>query len=319
MRERPQIESPEIDALETQWWNDYAPLVETIWAQPPAIRRAVRGHYLQRARQFFLEGATQLPMTVLEIGCGSGWVGHMLAERGKLHIVGMDISEEQVAMAQRHAIKLGLGDICHYTCENLRDYKSPTGTQRPGVLVQAILHHLSWTEIKSVLREIAALGSGTRIFIYEPAYVAAQPGVGPLVVDAATRVLTLIPKVLARLAVVDQSRALNRELRQQVLDMCQLAVDKGWMLSPKEVIFQEADLLAALNEHFSVQNRYIGNFTAVGAAQTAVFYDSPVVEQRFTQQVLPFAVGLDNALFKAGMSARGANWYFFMCYECVVK
>jgi ubiquinone/menaquinone biosynthesis C-methylase UbiE len=322
MKQRNQFPDPQVDQLETAWWNENAEIIEEIWAQPLTLRRAVREGYLQRAKNFFLEEKAQLPITVLEIGCGSGWVGRLLAERSKLNIIGIDISEQQIALANQNAAKEGLSDTCEYRCQNLAVYTSQSDHNASGAFMQAILHHLTWSEIHTVLAQIAALGAGTRVFLYKPVYLgsnvnkmSAKAQVARVLLSA----LMKIPKVLTVAITVDQRQHINNTRKQQAVNLARHATQNGWVLSPKEVCFGEAELISTLNQYFDVKNSYLCNFTSVAAAQTASFYDNPAIHERFNRLILPFAQKLDAYLFKSGLLARASSQYVFMGYECFVK
>jgi hypothetical protein len=88
MRLRSELPDPEIDREEEAWWNEHAATIEAIWAMAAPVRRTIRAPYLGRARQFFLEGTHLRPTRCLEVGCGSGWVGRMIAAPGKLELIG---------------------------------------------------------------------------------------------------------------------------------------------------------------------------------------------------------------------------------------
>ena len=52
--------------------------------------------------------------TILDIGCGSGVYCVEAARRGAAKIVGIDMSEEMVALAKNRSQELGYGDICEF-------------------------------------------------------------------------------------------------------------------------------------------------------------------------------------------------------------
>ncbi len=70
---------------------------------------------LQVRFEFTLDvGAPWEGKRVLDVGCGSGRYGFALAERGVREVVGLDISSEMIALANRLAQELGVADRCRF-------------------------------------------------------------------------------------------------------------------------------------------------------------------------------------------------------------
>ena len=66
-----------IEQLEYQWWNDNAGIIAKVWEMHDDISWTVRKYYIRRATEFFW--GSEKNVTILELGCGSGWVGQLLA------------------------------------------------------------------------------------------------------------------------------------------------------------------------------------------------------------------------------------------------
>jgi SAM-dependent methyltransferase len=321
MRERSQISDPVTDQLEEAWWNQNAEVIEAIWAQPYAIRVAVRSHYMMQAKQFFLNGSDR-PIRVLEVGCGSGWVGRMIAEPGEIEILGIDLSEQQINLARQNVASEGLDSVCEYYCQNLANFVVNENPRVSCVIIHAILHHLSWQEIHIILSQIASLGAGTKIFVYEPVYLnreSSRSGIAAQVLYPWSGILSRIPRILSKILVQGQSKHLDCMLQEKVQTLCKESTEKGWVLSPKEIVFQEEELLTALSQYCLVNKRYLCNHTSIGACQPAVFYNSDRLHTLLSKTVLPLSIWIDHHLFKTNMIARVTNEYVFMGYECIVK
>lgn len=91
--------------------------------------------------------------TVLDAGCGEGFVTHALARKNPdLHLTGMDLSAEAVAYAEQH-----FGDLARFRTGNL--YKLPfSDNSFDVVLCSEVLEHLEDTdravaELKRVARQ----------------------------------------------------------------------------------------------------------------------------------------------------------------------
>jgi 2-polyprenyl-3-methyl-5-hydroxy-6-metoxy-1,4-benzoquinol methylase len=321
MRERSQVPDPAIDREEETWWNDNADVVEAIWAMAEPVRQAIRAPYLERARRFFLEGKNGSAALLLEVGCGSGWVGRMIADRQRLRIIGLDIASEQIRLAKENAASAGLGDVCEYRCQNLADFTVSDAKSVSCVLMHAILHHLSWQEIRSVLHQLRALGPGTRIFIYEPVYLA-DPDDPPAPETAEARRARKLAEWPQRACgwfsrIFRPSR--DRALVKKVETLAKTAQAQGRILSPKEVVFREPEILSALGEIGEVTERYLCDFTSMPTAQYGTTLRNPTLQRLFGATVVPLARRIDAALFRRGQIPLVTRQYVFMGYHCVVR
>jgi SAM-dependent methyltransferase len=105
----------------------------------------------------------------LEIGCGAGWIGQKFAARGML-VDGIDFSDSQLDIARRLAAEKGLGDrVAYFARDLVNDRLDGRFQQYDAILVNAVLHHLSPTEVDTLNASMAALlAPGGRMYIYEP-------------------------------------------------------------------------------------------------------------------------------------------------------
>ncbi len=302
------------DALEERWWNDHAELVEAVWAMPMPLRKAIRLPYLQRATRFLLQDAKTAPAQLLEVGCGSGWVGQLLAKPGKLHLTGLDLSAGQLKLAQESAARLGLEECCRYERANLGEYALQAGKTFDGVLLHAILHHLTVQEIDSIFKEIATLGKGTKVFFYEPVFLKAKSAAPQWLRQWLRHPLRTAQHQAAQYQdVYDVGQAMA------VQEMCQASQQQGWVLSPKEVVFQEDELAQLLQPHFRIRQSYVCNYLAVPVAQAACFHADKALWQELAKTALTRAVWLDRLLDATGWIRSVAEDYVFMGYECEVR
>lgn len=320
MRERSLSPDPAIDHEEEVWWNENADTVEAIWAMAEPVREAIRTPYLDRARHFFLAGQTQQPARLLEVGCGSGWVGRMIADREHLQIIGLDIASEQIRLANENAATAGLSEVCEYRCQNLADFAARDAQSVSCVLIHAILHHLSWQEIRSVLAQLKVLGSGTRIFIYEPVYLA-DPA-APMEETPRSRHARFMAGLPAQAMRIFQTifrPARDQELLARVNTLVADAQRQGRILSPKEVVFREPEILGALEEIGKVTERYVCNYTTLPMAQFATSIKNKALQRLFCATVLPLAAYVDRWLFDSRAIPLVTRDYVFMGYHCVVS
>lgn len=321
MKKRQQIADPVIDQLEAAWWDRNAETIEAVWAQPESIRLGVRSHYIKRAKEFFLESSRR-PLRLLEIGCGSGWVGRMIADLNTIKVVGIDLSERQIELARLNAVKAGIDSICEYRCQNLSDLVMSKDYDVACVLIHAILHHLSWQEIHAVLEQVASLGSETRIFVYEPVCLETANSSSKLHQRFCQKLIgrtANLPAMLGRTILRGKEQYYNKHLAEQLQFICEEAKKNDWVVSPKEVVFRESELLEVLSQYFHIRERYLCNHTSMAVSQLAAMYNSSNLYNIFGKLILPFSRWIDHLLFETSVLPQVAGGYVFMGYECIVK
>jgi SAM-dependent methyltransferase len=311
---RPAHPTAEIDKLEYDWWNSHASTVEAVWALPDVLRDACRTGYLKRAAKF-LSGDSSEAVNVVELGCGSGWVGRILVRLGNLRIVGIDNSIEQIRLAQMEADQAGVTKVCSYTCADLSDCVNIA--QAEGILIHAFMHHFSTEELVSFLRTLARFPTGTRVFIYEPVYL--NP------VDKPIRGLGRLARILQScvsnfsVAILKGCEPYKDSLLEQKLNvLLEMAAANDWVLSPKETVFSEDELKDALSEVMDINNQYLCNFNSFLVAQQAALYTKPSIHAEFARKAVPFARIVDELLYASG-AIRCQPHYVFMGYECSIR
>ena len=314
LRRRRQSPDPSEDILEEQWWDVHADVVDSIWAMPEPLRSAIRRPYLRKATDFFMADTRQRPVEILEVGCGSGWVGQLIAEPGKLHVTGIDLSQRQLEIADEQASRLGLQSCCRYERANLADYIVREQGRFHGVLLHAILHHLSWQEMDKVLAEIVRLGKGARVYIYEPVHLERLPPAPTWL-----KRCMWLPLRAAQKRAVHYGTVSEKEKIAALQAMCGESQNKNWVLSPKEIVFQEQEFLQWLAKRFKVQRNYLCNYVSVPVAQAACFHPEDQFWREMKNWFLPWAVTVDRLLDTTGLIRRLAEDYVFMGYECTVK
>lgn len=104
--------------------------------------------------------------TVLDVGCGTGWLSVILAKRGAARVDGFDISGEAIKDANACAETNGCTDICRFRQGSC--YEIPFDNGGYDVVAgQAILHHLRNKE--AAARELhRVMRTGATAVFYEP-------------------------------------------------------------------------------------------------------------------------------------------------------
>jgi SAM-dependent methyltransferase len=322
-RTRSILSDDETNKLEAEWWNKNAKVIEAIWAFPESIRLAVREHYLKKVKSFFLYNSKNTEaFKVIEIGCGSGWVGRIIAEPTVLNIVGLDLSEQQIQIANEEAIKANVSETCQYYYQNLADFVLSEKSRYDSVLIHAILHHLSWQEIHDIFKQITILESGTKIFIYEPVYLSKHYRSNNFLWRLLRKTIKIIfgfPYILGKIYTHIFNESYNKDLAKKIDDISKEASKNNWVLSPKEIVFEESELLETLRKYCTINNRYLCNYSSIRVAQIAAVYDNKELHKHFSQIVLPLSRCIDSFLFHSGLLACINDDYVFMGYECILK
>ncbi|HEB51972.1 MAG TPA: class I SAM-dependent methyltransferase, partial [bacterium] len=76
--------------------------------------------------------------SLVDIGCGNGWLCHATAKRG-IRSIGIDLSAKKIATAKRMAAEQGVADLCEFWAGDVMDWRP----ERPVDLLTShgSLHH----------------------------------------------------------------------------------------------------------------------------------------------------------------------------------
>ena len=225
----------EIDELEKNWWNNNATIIEKIWAQNIHFQKIIRLPYLKRMKFFFLNNNMKKPFRILEVGCGTGWVCRLVADE-EINIIGTDFSEGQLNIANAMSKMFNKDKYCVYQLADASSFNKDVD----GVVIHALLHHLSTKELENFFTEFAKLSPGTKIFMYEPTFFKTQSD-KPSIFD----------KVINKAIIILKKQAINfakyigkpdLELKTAIDKLYEDAEKFGWYISPKEVPFYESEI-----------------------------------------------------------------------------
>jgi 2-polyprenyl-3-methyl-5-hydroxy-6-metoxy-1,4-benzoquinol methylase len=303
----------ELDELEREWWNAKAQTIEKIWAQNQHFQKVIRLPYLSKMREFFLSGARKLPVIILEIGCGSGWVCRSVTDE-KIHVIGTDFSEGQLKIARNMAKLEGKEKYCTYELADASTFNKDVD----GVVIHALLHHLSTNELKFFFEQFSQLQSGTKIFMYEPIFFAKQNGKK-----------AFVDKVLNKIIYEVKTFAINKaekkgkkdvQLNLNMKEIFEEAEKKGWYISPKEIPFYENELENYMSPMCTLQKKYIVNKTDLDISQALTLngYERPPF--LFSKILIPLVRKLDKLSFKGKFTHYiPPNQHLFVCFEWIKK
>src|ERR1039458_3527493 len=167
-----QTSAKSADALvrELEYQRHYAGEVEVVAAtSAKVIERYVSLRYARIIQKDFMYralgvGSDLQGKTLLDFGCGTGETSTQLALFGA-SVVGMDISPELIAVAQRRAERDGVRDRIQFLTVDLLQ-QPPAANTFDRILCSAVLHHVDYSLVLPILRN--CLKPGGKIVIGEP-------------------------------------------------------------------------------------------------------------------------------------------------------
>jgi SAM-dependent methyltransferase len=149
---------------ELEWWNKFADVMAEQWMLTPRLNAMIRAEYERDYDQFLYRSAGRF----LEVGCGTGWIGHKFAARG-MHVDGLDFSDSQLDIARRLAAEKRLTNVAYFARDLAKDPLNGRFGHYDAILVNAVLHHLSQAEVAALNDRLATLlAPGGHLYIYEP-------------------------------------------------------------------------------------------------------------------------------------------------------
>jgi SAM-dependent methyltransferase len=301
--------SKELDAVENDWWNRNSATVEKIWAHTYPLQQAIRLPYMKRAKEFLKNknGKT----VIWEVGCGTGWVCRLIAGED-FHIHGTDFSQAQIDTAKALAKKFNKDAYCRYEVTDA----STLVQGHNGIVISALLHHLTETELEGFFKVMDVQPKGTRVFLYEPVFIKHTEGgsAGAAIWKGLSKIFRKISLLL-----IKATGKRNDKLIADSDALFHQADRENWFLSPKEVPFYEDEINKYFDRYFTVRNQYFVNDADFELAQHLMYYGHENPGFFFTGIILPIATWMDRVFFSTNFRSVSKGRYFFCCYECVVK
>jgi 2-polyprenyl-3-methyl-5-hydroxy-6-metoxy-1,4-benzoquinol methylase len=250
---RLEVSTPELDAAELEWWQKFSDIEERFcWVQTPDIQKFLRGHYLRQIIKL-----VPVNGTIVELGCGTGWLSILLAKLGAKRVIGIDFSSSQIEKAIQSAKMAGVADKVSFEIGNIIDIFdfNNKSIRYDVVIIHGFLHHLATSEIRKVL-DISRLivSSDGILIVWEPVKYDGEISEEDQKVlenfEALIQWLNTIP-FLGKLRRIYSSK--ERHIRNLISQRDVGTPPRG--VSPKEMPFSPKELPFLLSEHFQIQQR----------------------------------------------------------------
>ena len=284
------------------------------------ISWTTRKHYLLRAKAFFENKDRQV--NILELGCGSGWVGQSIAGPG-LRIIGTDFSSAQIELARANAKIRQVDRYCEYRLTDEADWIESV-KKADGILIHAFLHHLDGRELETLLRGLRENARpGTKIWIYEPAFFQA-PTTDDSSMKLSSRILYAVTRHFAAWlsSIYNRFHLIDNETEDSFSGLVREAEKNNWYLSPKEVPFNVETFSRQLAEAMEIQSQYWATVFLIGWVYHTNLLKNKGLRRIINQTFLPLFSLTDRIL------ARETNYlkktivaplYAFHVWEGIVR
>lgn len=174
-------------AQEAEFWDLQEDLIGTLYARPhdwrlvPDLAETIIKPRLDTVVRL-VEGHRSSIRSLIDIGCGNGWVCHAMAKRG-IHSIGIDVSPKKVAAAKRMAAEQGVADRCEFHAVDAVNWRPK---ERVDLLTShGSLHHFpAFHEALGTMVENMLKPDGLMLFV-EPNFEGMAPEVAQFLMKCA--------------------------------------------------------------------------------------------------------------------------------------
>ena len=317
--ERPHKSSDKMEEAENKWWNAHGELIENVWVLSDEINHLYRSPYVSKAADFFTKQGKKA--RVLDLGCGSGWFGRMIAGE-MVEYVGMDFSSTQIAIANQNKSISPNKEYLNYYCatdiENIPDLQNTT-----GVIIHAFLHHLYLEDLKKLFDKLhSILPVGCKFFIVEPIY--------PDLIDFSeeqkekkkylfSAVNSLRKYIIGKKEELVSKRQYDLGTETELNEIMKESSANGFFFSPKEVPFKMNEFRKFLENYLIIEDCFFCGVTNLEVAQFIERVADPISRKNLINTLIPVSEKLDKLLLSEGYFELFPSSYLFTSFECILK
>lgn len=251
---RQQNAADSLRAHESEWWDKYA-LVEDLyfWRLPDNLQPPSRIRYLEKISKYLANSAT-----IVDYGCGSGWLSRILSKNIKSNFICLDFSDAQIKLAKEAS----------HDFKNLEFNKISSPIDLPkadAYIFHGLLHHLPSNEIDELIfniKEKAAIGA-ILIFVEPTCF----PGNNPDIKD------NILIESIKQLVKSPLTYLIDNNLKEceQILNVRKISEERWWGElpygpSPMEKPFEEKELPNFLSQYFDLLSDELVQFLPASQA-----------------------------------------------------
>jgi 2-polyprenyl-3-methyl-5-hydroxy-6-metoxy-1,4-benzoquinol methylase len=296
--------SPEWDRQEVEWWDANAAHIERIWGLSDPLCRGARQKYIEHIRACFLQLKAARPLRILEIACGSGWPGRILAS-SELKVTGVDFSEGQIQIARAKAAEIGQTNCDYVRMEISQLNEAFQLGQFDGAFIHCGIHHLCTVELTEFAELLGRSPKGFPIILVEPVYLDRSHFLGRILGRAFTALYYLLGAFYYACSTQDKI------VMQTTQDLFKLATRKGWFFSPKETPFDVGEVQRLFSSNFEIKEIEPVTYFGLRAAQHLSTLKDQHRATRVGSRVLPFLNSIDRSLIKTELLPKLTSEYLF--------
>lgn len=292
------------DLLEREllWWSTFGESEESFfWALENKPQPISRLRYIDDAIEFLSDCSS-----IVDFGCGNGWLSRQLAKTFSKEIIGIDFSESQIELAKKNT---PIKNIKYKKIDHVSDL--PTAN---GYIFHGVLHHMDSSNILKILSIVNEHAeSGTKVVIIEPCCF---PGVP--VTEEQQKTIASINEILSMPQSILHEKGLSvSEKSQTILEQ----VNSRWWgelpygPSPMERPF-EYEELCRLSDHFFnvISSKLVQYLPASQALASQIAIHSEYGKQELQDHIGSLLKDMDlleSSILKS-LPAPDTGWYMNM-------
>lgn len=316
--ERPVKSSLLMEEAENLWWNVHGNTIEKVWVLSDSVNDFYRKDYVRQASDFFKKDNPKAK--ILDLGCGSGWFGRMIADND-LEYHGMDFSSTQIEIAnQKKEHSSNKAFLNYYCLSDIRKLKKLN--EITGVVIHAFLHHLYWEDLNNLFSELSEiLPDGCKFFIVEPIYPDPDPVSEKQDFNKNAKFFIKNYRDYRNKLKMElvKEGLYDLETNEQLVEIVNESEDNGFFFSPKEVPFRMTEFKDFLSKFIQVERVFHCGVLNLETAQFVDRIKSEKEKLNYCKLLFPIVNSLDEVLLKNDYFKLNQDDYLFTAFEGILK